>query len=141
MKLIVCLENNNGVIFNKRRVSSDKKVTKKIIELTQGKKLWVSYYTQELFIGKDINKTRLVISNSFFKKAGKSDYVFVENNMSENLDDCSELIIFRWNRDYPSDLKFDFDYLQRFELVSTEKFKGNSHDEITEEHYTKKIER
>lgn len=43
MKLIVCLENNNGVIFNKRRVSSDKKVTKKIIELTQGKKLWVSY--------------------------------------------------------------------------------------------------
>lgn len=61
MKLIVCLENNNGVIFNKRRVSSDKKVTKKIIELTQGKKLWISYYTQELFIGKDINKTRLVI--------------------------------------------------------------------------------
>ena len=61
--------------------------------------------------------------------------------MPENLDDCSELIIFRWNRDYPSDLKFVFDYLQRFELVSSEKFKGNSHDEITKEHYTKKIER
>ena len=37
MKLIVCLENNNGVIFNKISVSSDKKVTKKIIELTQEK--------------------------------------------------------------------------------------------------------
>lgn len=54
MKLIVCLENNNGVIFNKRRVSSDRKVTQRVIELTWGKKLWISYYTQELFVDKDI---------------------------------------------------------------------------------------
>ena len=138
MKLIVCLENNNGVIFNKRRVSSDKKVTKKIIELTQEKKLWVSYYTQELFIGKDINKTRLVLSNSIFKKAGENDYVWIENIMPKNLDDCSELIVFRWNRDYPSDVKFDFDLSDSFELTSAKIIKGNSHDEITEEHYTRK---
>ena len=37
MKLIVCLENNNGVIFNKRRVSSDKKVTKKSLNLLREK--------------------------------------------------------------------------------------------------------
>ena len=126
------------MIFNKRRVSSDKKVTKKIIELTQEKKLWVSYYTQELFIGKDINKTRLVISNSIFKKAGENDYVWIENIMPKNLDDCSELIVFRWNRDYPSDVKFDFDLSDSFELTSAKIIKGNSHDEITEEHYTRK---
>ena len=138
MKLIVCLENNNGVIFNKRRVSSDRKVTQRVIELTRGKKLWISYYTQELFVGKDINKTRLVISNSFFKKAGENDYVWIENIMPKNLDDCSELIVFRWNRDYPSDVKFDFDLSDSFELTSAKIIKGNSHDEITEEHYTRK---
>lgn len=106
MKLIVCLENNNGVIFNKRRVSSDRKVTQRVIELTWGKKLWISYYTQELFVDKDIKSTLIVISNSIFKKAGENDYVWIENIMPKNLDDCSELIVFRWNRDYPSDLKF-----------------------------------
>lgn len=138
MKLIVCLENNNGVIFNKRRVSSDRKVTQRVIELTWGKKLWISYYTQELFVDKDIKSTLIVISNSIFKKAGENDYVWIENIMPKNLDDCSELIVFRWNRDYPSDLKFDFDFSDSFELSSAKIIKGNSHDEITEEHYTRK---
>ena len=52
--------------------------------------------------------------------------------MPKNLDDCSELIVFRWNRDYPSDLKFDFDFSDSFELSSAKIIKGNISKEQAE---------
>lgn len=143
MHIIVCVDDNNGIMFNNRRVSFDKKVTQRIIEITQHKRLWVSHYTLKLFEKASLKNTNLFISNSFFSKskANKNDYVFVEDILPESLEDCEEVIIFRWNRKYPSDVKFDFDLSDSFELVSSKKIKGFSHIEVTEEHFAKKSEK
>lgn len=140
MHIIVCVDDNNGIMFNNRRVSFDKKVTQRIIEITQHKRLWVSHYTLKLFEKASLKNTNLIVSNSFFSKskANKNDYVFVEDILPESLEDCEEVIIFRWNRKYPSDVKFDFDLSDSFELVSSKKIKGFSHIEVTEEHFAKK---
>lgn len=143
MHIIVCVDDSNGIMFNNRRVSFDKKVTQRIIEITQHKRLWVSHYTLKLFEKVSLKNTNLIVSNSFFSKskANKNDYVFVEDILPESLEDCEEVIIFHWNRKYPSDVKFDFDLSDSFELTSSEKIKGFSHIEVTEEHFAKKSEK
>ena len=70
-------------------------------------------------------------------KIENNDYFFIEDILPDNLERCSELIIFHWNRRYPSDVKFAYD-LKDFTLVSSSDFKGFSHLEITEE-YLKNI--
>ena len=57
MHIVVCLEDCNGIMFNKRRVSSDKILISKIIEMTQNKNLWVSEYSKELFVDKELRNT------------------------------------------------------------------------------------
>ena len=41
---------------------------------------------------------------------------------------------FKWNTKYPADMYFDID-LNRFQLVVTKDFQGNSHNKITMEIY------
>lgn len=46
---IVCLDQEDGLLFNGRRQSRDRVVTEKILSLTAGKTLWVSAYSSRLF--------------------------------------------------------------------------------------------
>ena len=52
-------------------------------------------------------------------------------------DKITEIIVYRWNRDYPADLFLDID-LKDWELAETAEFAGNSHEKITREVYRKK---
>ena len=47
-----------------------------------------------------------------------------------------KIIVFWWNRHYPSDRKFDLD-LSKWNKVSKEEFAGYSHEKITKEVYEK----
>ena len=47
-----------------------------------------------------------------------------------------KIIVFWWNRHYPSDRKFDLD-LSKWNKVSEEEFAGYSHEKITKEVYEK----
>ena len=51
-------------------------------------------------------------------------------------DKIEKLIVFKWNREYPSDFSLDID-LSQWSLISTTDFKGNSHEKITMEVYKK----
>ena len=44
MKIIICLDDDNGMMFNNRRQSRDEKVVKDIIEMTDGHSLWMNDY-------------------------------------------------------------------------------------------------
>lgn len=46
---IVCLDQEDGLLFNGRRQSRDRVVTEKILSMTKGKTLWMSAYSRRIF--------------------------------------------------------------------------------------------
>lgn len=134
MIVILCLDDKNGMMFNNRRQSKDKFVIQDILKLVNGKKLFISSYSESLFQGLE---SKLIIDNNFLNNAAEEDYCFVENN---NLKDFSEkiekIIVYKWNRIYPSDLKLEIT-IQEWNLIGRFEFVGNSHDKITREVYVK----
>jgi len=49
-----------------------------------------------------------------------------------------EIYLYKWNRKYPSDVKFPKDMLKNFDMDGAADFEGNSHEKITEERYVRK---
>ena len=49
MILIVCLDNNNAMAFNRRRQSQDRAARERILALTAGAPLWMNGYSAKLF--------------------------------------------------------------------------------------------
>ncbi len=135
MRIIVCLDDGDGMLFNKRRQSSDTVLTDRIIALTKGKRLWMNDYSAKLFEGRADN---VVVDANFLNQAQESEYCFVENSdVSRVLENAEQIIIYRWNRKYPSDQKFPIDEaLKGKKLIGSENFEGKSHPEMTEEIYS-----
>ena len=127
MILITCIDNSNGIMFNKRRVSKDALLIERLKGITKENKIYVSEYSKPLFDGFD----NLVFS---IENLTNDDFYFLEDeDYNGNID---KIIIYKWNRDYPADKYFDID-LSSYELISTQDFQGSSHDLITEEIYIK----
>ena len=124
MKLIVAIDKSNGMMFNNRRVSQDKEVTSKIIEITKNSRLLMSEYSSKLFAEYE----NIIITNNVLD-ANPEDYFFLEDLdiVEENID---SIYIFNWNRDYPADKYFEID-LSNYKKESKEEFVGNSHKKIT----------
>ncbi len=133
MRIIVCVEDNFGMLFNKRRVSSDRAVTQRISELAAGNKLWMNSYSSRLF---EEMRISVCVDEDFLNKAEKGDYCFVENaDIMPFEKKVEQIILFRWNRRYPSDLKLSAKVLENRKKVNSREFAGNSHEKITEEIY------
>lgn len=114
MTIILTLDNNNGISFNNRRQSRDSVLIKRLIDM----KVNISEYSFPLF-------------PEGYK--GDSDYYFVEKEIPD-LSEADSLIVYRWNRDYPSDKKAN---LSEWNKISETEFEGSSHSKITEEIYEK----
>ncbi len=135
MKAMICLDDKNGMMFNRRRQSRDSVLTARIAEISKGKRLFLNSYSEPLFKESGAN---LFVSENFLEIAEVDDFCFVEN-LDLPLENCEELYIFRWNRLYPADMFFNKDP-NRFglSLVSSEDFAGSSHEKITLEIYEKR---
>ena len=131
MNLIVCVDDKYGMAFFGKRQSRDKVQIQKMLDLVGENKLFISEYSLCLF--EELPKN-VSVSNDFLTLAKTGDFCFVER---ESLCDAQieEIIIYKWNRAYPSDLKLSSELLSGKTLVSTKEFKGNSHEKITEEVY------
>ena len=135
MIVIVCVDNNLGMMFNNRRQSRDIEVVKKIIEFTKGSSLWMNKYSYELFEELDCN--RINIDSGFLSETANGEYCFVENIDLEPYEKWVEkIIVFRWNTVYPSDHDLDID-LGSWQLLESSEFVGKSHEKITMEVYVK----
>ena len=130
MIIIGCVENSFGMCFNGRRVSRDKVVTEKILNLTKGEKLYINDFSKDLF-----ENTDAVLVEDVLNLSDKEGYCFVENAAPESFENIEKIILFMWNRDYPSDFKFKLP--ENFKEINRFEFKGNSHEKITEVHYAK----
>ena len=51
MKLIICLDDKNGMAFFGKRQSMDKAVSQNMIDLSRGHKIWMKEYSAKLFSG------------------------------------------------------------------------------------------
>ena len=133
MRLIVCLDDRGGMMFGGRRQSQDRVLRARIMELTRGHKLWMSAYSAKQFADVD----GISVDEAFLCRAGAGDVCFQELG-EVTLDGVSRLILYRWNRHYPSDKKFLCVPEEcGFSKVRTTDFAGSSHEKITEEIYQK----
>lgn len=126
MNAIICLDDNNGIMFNGRRQSRDSVLNQRVIDISKESRLLMSTYSAKLF-----PDCGAVVDGDFLNIAGEGDFCFIEEKM-DSLENIESLYIFLWNRHYPADVYFDFDLENEgFSLESQEDFPGSSHEKIT----------
>ena len=127
MTLYICLDDRNGLQFNKRRQSRDSAVLEDIRSRLTGK-LLIEPFSEKLIREAEIPYV--------LPPEGAEDY-FAENVPSQEvMENTSKIVIYRWNRHYPSDLRWEPDLTALgFSLKETGEFPGTSHEKITREVY------
>ncbi|WP_368189203.1 ribonuclease Z [Blautia sp. 1033sp1_1033st1_G9_1033SCRN_220408] len=100
--------------------------------MTENKTLWMSAYSSRMF---GLEHTQINVDDNCLHEAAEREYCFIETEDPVIAEKWIEkIILFRWNRKYPSDIRFTID-LSKWKLSSTKEFTGNSHDKITMEVY------
>ncbi len=136
MKVIICVDEEGGIAFNNRRQSRDSAVIRDITELADGERIWVLPYTAKLF-GEDSGAC-LKLSDTPLKGAARRDGLcFAElTGMGEYARKIDTLIIYNWNRIYPSDVRMDVaPEALGLKLAEVKELVGTSHEKITREIY------
>ncbi|MCD8356888.1 MAG: ribonuclease Z [Clostridia bacterium] len=137
MILITAIDDNYGMMFNKRRQSQDRILRQHILEITAGHTLWMNAYSQKQFAKE--SSSNIHISEDFLAEAPVGDYCLVENLPILPYErKIEKIILYHWNRVYPSDVKFDIPLAAYgWKSIQTIDFSGSSHDNITEEIFVK----
>lgn len=132
MKLIICTDLNNGMLFNNRRQSKDKELINHICNLINNEKLWITSFSEDLF--KDKINYNLIL-NENFENIGENDFCFIENISLKVFEKkLDEIILYNWNRTYPADTYLDIS-LEDWILESELDIEGLSHEKITQKIY------
>lgn len=134
MKIALCVSNDNGMLFNNRRQSRDRVLIEDLLKETD-KKIYISTFSSDLF-----DEENVICTDNLLSCASDDKLCFIENIPLNNyINEITEIIIYNWNRDYPSDFWLDID-LSEFELISSVDFVGSSHEKITKNHFRRKDE-
>ena len=133
MKIIVCLDDYGGMLFNFRRQSRDRVLIEDVISDLGDRTLYILEYSELLFEG---YKGRYEIVDDF-SKVPDDGICFVENvDVKPYIDKISAVTVYNWNRVYPRDLAFDINLEKEgFSLMSSREFQGYSHENIRKEVY------
>ena len=131
MNIIICLDDNNGMMFNKRRQSQDRILRADLKEFIKDKDLYMNNYSYKLY--KDIDNGNIKVYENFLEQCTENDFCLVEDKLLNNyINKINNIIIYKWNRIYPSDLYFDINLTSNsWELLETKEFEGSSHEKIT----------
>ena len=127
MTLYICLDDRSGLQFNRRRQSRDAAVLEDIrSQLTGG--LLIEPFSEKLIREAGI---------PYVLPPETAEDFFAENVPSEKiLAQTSKIVIYRWNRHYPSDVRWEPDLKGLgFVLQEASGFPGTSHEKITREVY------
>lgn len=142
MKLIVCIDEKKGMMFNHRRQSQDRVLRDDIRKECQGSVLRMNAYSAGLF-EKDADVETMVqifSSEDFLAQASEDDCCFVEDqDISLWLEQADTVILYQWNRHYPADLYFTAELSEdTWQMERQEDFAGSSHEKITKTVYAKR---
>ncbi|MBP5618695.1 MAG: ribonuclease Z [Clostridia bacterium] len=132
MKLIVCLDDNGGLLFNHRRQSRDAALRADLLEGIGDGPLWLSSYSARPFEP----DARLRVDDAFWEKAGAGEWCFAEACPPEGAwERVEELVVYRWNRRYPADVTLAIP--PEWKLAASRDFVGTSHERLTREEYVR----
>lgn len=129
MILTLCVDDNLGLRFNKRRQSRDSVLISDLSK--RAGTLWIHPDSAKLFEGFPV-----MVDIDYLEKAMTGEWCFCED--TQYLDHCErieKIVLYRWNRVYPKDMTFAFP--GQWHLVASTDFPGSSHEIITREEYVK----
>lgn len=133
MTLIVCVDSNGTILFNKRRVSRDAAVISDIISnhSADGSPLMVLPYSKSLF-----NEYPVEVIDSLDEIKEYTDRVlFAESSGLSRLNGfVTTVVLYVWDKVYPKGESFDLD-LSDYSLISEIVITGKSHKEIVRRVY------
>lgn len=133
--VIFCLDDSKGMLFNHRRLSRDAMVFEDIKTYLAGS-LLINAFSEKLVAA---SRLPYEIIEKFTTPCDSEVTYFIENvSVKEYLDKIDRIILYWWNRKYPSDVKLDFEPVEcGFKLYATQEFVGKSHEKITREVWEK----
>lgn len=133
MKIAVCLDDKDGMLFNRRRQSKDSALRAHVLKMAAHGSLWMNPYSAAQFEG----VPGIVVDEDFLDKASDNDLCFLENtDISAYAGRVTGVIIYRWNREYPRDTVFPAElFSSKWKFVGGGDFPGSSHETITWEVY------
>ncbi len=133
IKLAICLDDKQGMLFFGKRQSRDRVLIEDFIRTASGAEVLINSFSKLLF--SDYENVR--ICEDPLGEACEDNFCFIENlKLAPYVEDIDTLIVYRWNRSYPTDMKLDININDcGFRLYSSKDFKGSSHDKITKEIY------
>ena len=135
MTIYVCLDDRNGMLFNRRRQSRDAAVLEDIQAGIPGV-LIIEAFSEKLIQGAQIP---YALAPEDIAALPPEAHFFLETKAAASLVPmASTVVLYRWNRHYPADTHWDIDLAQcGFTLKETREFPGKSHEKITKEVYTR----
>jgi hypothetical protein len=133
MNVIICLDDNKGMLFNNRRQSRDKALLTDIFRDLKGEKLFVTPFSEKLMA--DYSDSISVCEDA--SVIGEGQWFFCENiDLTPFCNNIEKIIVYKWNRVYPADFYCEID-LGAFNIVSEGEFPGSSHEKITKIVYSR----
>ena len=131
MIAVICVDDKMGMTFLGRRLSKDSVLRARLNMLCAGVPVRMNAYSK----GQFEENFSLIVSESYLEDAEKGEFCFVENrDISPFEEKLERVVLYKWNRHYPSDVKFTFPLEEKgFGLKSVYEFEGSSHEKITEE--------
>ena len=130
MRAALCVDNRMGFQFNGRRLSRDRVQQEDLLALCGGEPLRVAPCSAPLF---SWAADRIAVEEDLLAASG--GLCFLEDRLPPP-EAVEELILYCWNRDYPADVRLDWD-LTAFQIAEAREFPGRSHPRITRTIYVR----
>lgn len=132
MTLVCCVDDIMGMAFFGRRQSRDSHLYEDLVKEADGKLINMLQRSAPLFANTDAH---IAASEAPWEAAAEDEFCFIEFSSPSVFEEKAEkIILYRWNRRYQSDVKFDID-LSKWKKLSEIEFPGSSHEKITKEVY------
>lgn len=132
LTVIVTVDERGGRAFLGKRLSRDAAVCEDVLCSLDGRRLVVTPKSAPLFCGADVS-----VREDLFCGAAQGEVFFSEfEPLLPVGEKITTLVVYRWNRRYPSDLKLDLDpEACGLHRIGVREFVGTSHEKITREEY------
>lgn len=150
MRVILCADEKNGLMFNRRRQSQDRELRKRILSIIGDEKLHVSAYSAGQFTESEWADKLVICEDPMTASAApaapagpasaasKRVYYFAEGQPllpAAEAGIIEDVILYRWDKVYPADTWLDLPLTGAWHLAASTDFAGYSHEKITEEIY------